>query len=208
MPNLIKGIPEMDMPPVDPLEFSSIQIDTGNTGSVNLNIELLHGTASGLRNFKIENLKASFGNDGDNITFTCIVEVPQLNIEGTYKLNGKILLFELNGQGHLSFNTTDIRTDTVWRVSTYLKKNKRHINLDKIELNDVKIKNIRVKFDNLFGPNNELLTDTVNNALNDNIDNLQEELEPIIKETFIQVIRQYFNRVYRLFPLDELYLKD
>ncbi|KAF2886123.1 hypothetical protein ILUMI_20050 [Ignelater luminosus] len=207
MPNLIKGIPEMDIPPIDPLEFSSIKIDTGNTGSVSLDIELLSGTASGLRNLKIENLKATFGNDGDNITFTGILEVPQVNIEGTYKLNGKILLFELNGQGHVSFNATDIRTDSVWRASTYLKKNKRHISLDKIDYNDVKIKNIRVKFDNLFGPNNEVLTDTVNNAINDNVDNLRGELEPIIKETLIQVILQSFNRVYRLFTLDELYLK-
>ncbi|KAF2890841.1 hypothetical protein ILUMI_15332 [Ignelater luminosus] len=202
MPRLIQGIPEMDVPPIDPLEFSSVKIETGNTGSVNLNIELLHGTASGLRNVKIENLKIKLG---DHSKFTTVLEVPQTNIEGTYKMKGKILLFELNGEGHVSFNASDIRTDSVWLTSTYTKESKKYLKVEKVLFNNVQIKNIRITFDNLFGPRNEILTDTVNNAINENVDTLKEELEPIIKETLVQMILQYFNRVYRLFPMDELY---
>lgn len=89
-----------------------------------------------------------------------------------------------------------------------MKKNKKHVNIDEIKFNDVNIQHIRVKLDNLFGPNNQALTDSVNNAINNNIDSLQEDLEPIIKETLVEVIRGYFNRVYRLFPMDQLYLND
>ncbi|KAF2892265.1 hypothetical protein ILUMI_13906 [Ignelater luminosus] len=204
MPHLIKGIPEMDVPPIDPLEFSSIKINTGNTGSVSMKIELLNGTVSGLRNLKIENHKMDF----DNIIFSAILIIPEVKIEGTYRINGKILLFELDGEGHIGFNATDVRTDSVWYGSTYTKKNKKHVSIDKIKFNEVNIKNIRVKLDNLFGANNEALTDTVNNAINNSIDTLQEDFEPIIKETLIEIIRGRFNRVYQLFPMDQLYLND
>lgn len=150
--------------------------------------------------------------------------VPKINIEGTYKLKGKILLFELNGQGHISFNASkyqfdllfiftiinasyfilgDIRTDSLWLGNTYLKKNKKHINIDRIQFNDVQIKNIRVNYEDLF--ESQALTETVTNAINENVDTLRDELEPIIKETLIQVILEYFNRVYSLFPMDQLF---
>lgn len=211
----------MDVPPIDPLEISSIQVDTGNTGSVNLVIALSNCRVSGLRNLKIENLKANLE---DNISFSAILTVPKINIEGTYKLKGKILLFELNGQGHISFNASkyqfdllfiftiinasyfilgDIRTDSLWLGNTYLKKNKKHINIDRIQFNDVQIKNIRVNYEDLF--ESQALTETVTNAINENVDTLRDELEPIIKETLIQVILEYFNRVYSLFPMDQLF---
>ncbi|KAF2886483.1 hypothetical protein ILUMI_19690 [Ignelater luminosus] len=202
MPYLVKGIPDMDVPAIDPLHFSSIKVETGNTGSANLNIDLLNGTVTGLRNLKIENLKTNFG---DDIRFTTNLIVPEANIEGTYKMKGNLLLFELNGEGHMSLNATDIRTDSVWIGTNYLKKDKKHIKLDKIHFNEVQIKTIRVKFENLFGPNTEPLTNTANNAINENIDNLRAELEPIIKETLVHIISEYFNRVYRLFPMDQLY---
>lgn len=102
----------------------------------------------------------------------------------------------------------DIVTDSVWIASYYRKKNKTHISLDKIQYNDVQIKNIRVRFQNLFGNSNEGLTDTVNNAINENVESLRPELEPIIKDTLVNVILQYFNRVYRVFPMNQLYLDD
>lgn len=213
----------MDVPAIDPLEFSSITVDTGNTGSVNIHLELLQGTVTGLKDIKIENLKANFG---DEIRFSTTLIVPQANIKGSYRMKGNILLFDLNGEGQVSFNASkyqfvtlfifkiintfyftlgDIRTDSVWIGTTYLKKNKEHISLDKILFNDVQIKNIRVRFANLFGPNSEGLTNTANNAINDNVETLRPELEPILKETLVHIIRAYFNRVYKLFPMNQLY---
>ncbi|KAF2892268.1 hypothetical protein ILUMI_13909 [Ignelater luminosus] len=204
MPHLIEGIPEMDVPSIDPLAFSSIKIDTGSTGSVSMKLELLNGTISGLRNLKIENHKMNF----DNIIFSAILIIPEFQLEGTYKMNGRILFFELNGEGLVGFNATGVRVDSVWYGSTYMKKNQKHVSIDKIKFNELNIKSVRVMFDNLFDADNEVLTDTVNNAINDNIDTLKEDFLPIMKETLIELIRERFNRVYQLFPMDQLYLNN
>lgn len=105
----------MEMSPIDPLEFSEIKVNTGNTGSVSINIELLNGTARGLRNLKIENLKTHFGDK--QIMFTSILKIPQINIEGTYKMNGRILLFELHGEGPVSFNAS--KYNVLYYICTY-----------------------------------------------------------------------------------------
>lgn len=203
MPNLIKGIPEMDIPSIDPLAVTSVKVNTGNSGPTSFDIELFNVTVYGLKDMEVKSLVV----DLDKVLWNAVIHLPRVTFEATYKIKGKILLFELNGEGHFSFNSTDVTTDGVWQGKLYTKKNKEHIVFDHIEFSNVTLNNISVWMTNLFAEN-EVLTETVNKAMNDNIDTLRGELEPIIRETLAEIIRDFFNRVYRLFPRDQLYLVD
>ncbi|KAF2892130.1 hypothetical protein ILUMI_14042 [Ignelater luminosus] len=114
--------------------------------------------------------------------------------------------FEINTNSTSDINTTDV-TSTAELLGKYITKGgKEYIEFEKIELQSVFTK-AKVYFTNLIN-GDEALTETLNAAVNENIDVIFEELSPIIGQTLGGIARQYFNRFFRLFSVDELFPRD
>lgn len=99
-----------------------------------------------------------------------------------------------------------MRSATEWYGTMKNKEGKDYIVFDKMEMNTT-IKSGNVHFGNLFD-GNPALTESANQAFNDNMDILKEELYPIMNEIVGTIVKSTFNRVFELFPVDELFPSD
>lgn len=61
-------------------------------------------------------------------------------------------------------------------------------------------------FDNLFH-NNKELTETTNQLINENYDEIIKEVKPLVEETILAITYTILQQVFHTFSLDELFIK-
>lgn len=98
-PSLANGIPELLIPPLDPLEIPEINIKQ-NSGAIRLDSEYSNVIISGLSNFTIRDLHV----DKTQHRFRIDLWFPMLQMKANYNINGKVLLLALNGTGPCTGN--------------------------------------------------------------------------------------------------------
>lgn len=99
-----------------------------------------------------------------------------------------------------------VNTIAEWYGSLKQRKGKDYIVFDKIDINAT-VKTGHINLENLF-ENNAALTEAANQAFNDNMDLLKEELYPMFNEVISTILKAFYNRVHDLFPVDDLFPRD
>lgn len=94
IPYLGKGIPEMMVPPLQPLVLPKIETNV-DSNSAQLKITLEDGLLYGLLDFDFE----KFDVDLDKLKFSLAWLYQRLSYIGPYKMVGKILDFDIDSQG-------------------------------------------------------------------------------------------------------------
>ncbi|XP_031345531.1 uncharacterized protein LOC116172455 [Photinus pyralis] len=198
IPHLVHGIPELNFPPIDPMRFSNLSVTVGES-SINIKAELRDIVVEGLKDMKFIESKLDF----DTGIFENKIVIPRINVKCQYHFSGHILLFEIDGGAQAELNANDISA-TLTKFGNYHTKN--GIKYIKFGKSDVKVdaKDVSVRFDDLFR-NNELLTQTVNQAINDNIQTLKEELDSLIGKTIEEVIFKGYLKIFDQLPFDVLF---
>jgi len=99
------GLPDVGIPPIDPLIIPDIDEDVNeNVAKMALRMRQLNIT--GISHFQIEDLKADLERGFANFSFS----VPQLIAEGHCYMNGKILnIFPITSDGPFFINVTEVR---------------------------------------------------------------------------------------------------
>lgn len=91
----VKGVPELQIPVLDPLYLDRINLNTGNGTAVNLNAVFTDIILHGCSNVDILKLSVDvMKKEAELRTF-----FPHVMIKGDYKLKGKFLILQLNGAG-------------------------------------------------------------------------------------------------------------
>lgn len=99
-----------------------------------------------------------------------------------------------------------MRSSWDWYGTPTIKEGKDHVVYEKMGVNTT-IESGNVHFENLFD-GNPALTESANQAFNDNMDILKEELYPIMNDIIGTIVKGSFNRIFDLFPVDELFPRD
>lgn len=87
-----------------------------------------------------------------------------------------------------------------WKGKLVNRNGEDYITFDDVSL-ELQTKSASVNFGNIFGD----FSDTANQAFNDNMDVLKEEMTPIASKILGQVLHKIYNRVFELFPADVLF---
>lgn len=96
-PYLAKGIPEMGLPPVEPLVIPEIELNMGaGSGSVTLAATLYNATFHGGSNFDLRQIRAEIRENGE---WYMEIYFPHVSMESGYKAKGKLLLVQFDGDG-------------------------------------------------------------------------------------------------------------
>nr|CAD7269437.1 unnamed protein product [Timema shepardi] len=144
-PKLLTGIPELDVPPIEPLVLKEVVVSRGANAAifraVGSNVKV-YGPAQ----FQITGLKV----DLKNMVFYINLKLPELYFDGDYDVNARILILPLRGKGPIKANATDCTADVVLRGQVYKKKGEDYLRFQSIEI-DLKIGKFHVHLDNLFG---------------------------------------------------------
>ena len=101
-PKLKEGIPELDVPALEPLALDEIKLRRGPT-TAQIDANLTDLRVWGAPSFEILELKPNVPKS----KFSFRVRVPYLHFEGTYDLDMRVLLVHYKGNGPISGNFTD-----------------------------------------------------------------------------------------------------
>lgn len=93
-----QGYPELGLPIFDPLKIEKMNIEQGGNGPVNLKINLRNIKLGGLSDIKFSKIDG-FRKDYDKARMELRFKYPVLSIEGPYKLDGKVLVLPVQGDG-------------------------------------------------------------------------------------------------------------
>lgn len=94
-PHLLKGIPEMGLPSVDPLTIPKIDLQTGNGTALNMDITLTDLMFSGGINFEFSNVDI----DLETGKFNMEITFPDLKMVSNYEAKGRVLVVQINANG-------------------------------------------------------------------------------------------------------------
>lgn len=97
--NLSQGIPELLIPPCEPLKIPEIRIQQ-NAGAIRMDSEYSNIVISGLSNFTLRDIHV----DAESNSVRAELWFPVLQMTSNYMLQGKILLMPLAGNGVASGN--------------------------------------------------------------------------------------------------------
>lgn len=98
-PNLSEGIPELLVPPCEPLTIPKINIKQ-NAGAIRMESEYSNVSVSGLSNFTLRSVRV----DTINNKFRINLWFPALKMTANYHIHGKLLLMSLAGNGPCTGN--------------------------------------------------------------------------------------------------------
>ncbi|KAK3926824.1 Protein takeout [Frankliniella fusca] len=196
-----KGIPELNVPQVDPATVPRVAVERGG-GALTLNLEFINSTHHGLGGTKIT--KARIDPYKNEYSFTVII--PHYVVYGQCDISGRIILLPITGHGQ--GNLTFIHTEGSWTFrgdresrdgKTYLKLTTR-----KVLISNDTPKNMLLHFDGLFG-GNKVLGDRMNRVMNENWKEIFNLLKPSVQASFERRLLPLAQKFLANFPLKKLF---
>ncbi|PZC76852.1 circadian clock-controlled protein daywake-like [Helicoverpa zea] len=189
LPKFTKGIPEMDVPSIDPVKLKNIEI----LGS-GLNLTFSDAAMHGLSDCKLTDLKLEFTKTEG--TFTLKFK-GNLSLTANYVADGRILILPIKGNGDALVYAQGVEVQIDSKLIIDKDSNGDHL---KLATPKYKYTVERTTFDlkNLFNGNKQLAETTLQFA-NENWQQLMDELSPPaikqIVKTVVKTINKFFSKV-------------
>lgn len=185
---LIKGIPELNIPILDPLHINKIEFDL-NHESAKLKGNAEDVTIKHISKFILDKEKFT---DLGNLRFKLDLNLtfPYIKVNGTYKINGTVgQTFRIYGDGPFWINFINLKLGT----TTILKFNlPARLRVEKIAI-DVKLKKVENNFENLM--NDKEIGELFNKAISEMAPEAIDILWPEIKPSVERQIKKYMNNI-------------
>ncbi|KDR22094.1 protein takeout-like [Zootermopsis nevadensis] len=197
-PKLIKGIPDLEIVSLDPLNIPRLEFNDGN-GNFRFKQILTNVTIHGLGNFQLKDIKV----DLDSLTIDMVMQTPFMMFTADYNMEGKILLLPLTGKGDCVLNFTDVTTSSNTIIKLVERNGEEFLETEELKW-DISVEGCRLQFNNLFG-GDKRLGETTNRFLNDNWREAFNTYRYLPEEAFGIVFKDFANKVYQKFPSKELF---
>ncbi|KAF5269308.1 hypothetical protein FQR65_LT02609 [Abscondita terminalis] len=197
VPRLKVGIPELEVPALEPLHFDTLTIGTASRISTNLTDVL----AWGVSDFKIIKLIPTLTKNTRKFKFEVII--PKLHIKGNYEINTRLSIIELKGTGPFNANITNCHFECILKGKKVAIADENHIEFEKVKCNAVFGKS-SIYFENLFN-GDPVIGKGVNDAIEDNSDIVFEEAKPNIIAAVATKLTEVANKITRSFKFEELF---
>ncbi|CAH0559419.1 unnamed protein product [Brassicogethes aeneus] len=184
---ILHGIPEFNIPILDPLHIKNIEFDVSHDAA-DLKGYAKNVTIRHISKFRVD--KQKFSDLGDwkfkldlNITF------PYLTATGKYKINGMVGdSFRIFGDGPFGLNLTDLSIGT----STILKYDFPRLRITSMDI-DVKLRKLKSNFENLMS--DEELGLLFNKAISQMAPEALKILWPELKVPVEKQVMKYINNI-------------
>ena len=197
-----KGIPALEIPPIEPMKIDAIDVITGGaTSSFNLRSTFkdaeIHGLSTSYLNRTAMKFK-KFALKSDTYT-------QRLDFVGQYTMNGQILVLPIRGEGFGNVSMNELTTRHEMRGDYYTgKDNNTYVNITSYKIRFTP-KWVKFRFDNLFN-GDKILGETMNNFMNSNWEPVFYGIIPGYEEKFGEKFKSVANILFRQVPIDLIFL--
>ncbi|KAI5713682.1 hypothetical protein M8J76_003476 [Diaphorina citri] len=141
---LAEGIPELDVPAIEPLIIPTIRLKRG-TQAAQLDANMTGIAVYGCSSFRIDELRTDLVNNVFNFKLT----LPKLRFSGKYSLNMNVLFLRVNGKGDMFGNFTDYKPTVQMRGFKVQKDGQTYLKMGKMTIK-IKIGSAEIRLTNLF----------------------------------------------------------
>ncbi|KAG8221912.1 hypothetical protein J437_LFUL002471 [Ladona fulva] len=197
-PQLIKGIPEINVPAFEPLVLPEVVVKSGNPGAnfkaTGKNVKVYGGGG-----FILDSVQADLNKN----EFKASLTFPNLFFESAYEVDGQILVLPLKGKGPLTANATNVKGEILLKGEVKEKGGDKFLTFTSLNVK-VKIDNYKIHLDGLFG-GDKVLGDATNAALNEGNVDFIRAVTPVVEETTAAVLLKIANQIVESFTYDELF---
>ncbi|XP_011879794.1 PREDICTED: protein takeout-like [Vollenhovia emeryi] len=195
-PYLKTGVPEYNIPSLEPLILQKLTF----TPTSSIRVDASNIEVTGASNFEIKKVKLDF----NSMVFLVDIALPNIQVEGKYEIDGKILLLPIRGSGPMHGNFSNCIGACKIRVAKYVDENGE----EKIRITDLRIKVTvgkgTMKLDNLFG-GEKALGDVINSTINSNFDLFVKELLPLVEKALSDAFQNIAGNIVQQFTFAQLY---
>ncbi|XP_069682366.1 protein takeout-like [Periplaneta americana] len=197
MPYVAKGIPELNIPPLEPLFIPMVKLNQA-TQSVNFQVALKNLKVYGLSYYVFRDVNL----DMDMLVVRGSLHLPRISLEADYNIEGRLLLMPIKGNGLFSANASNAMADF------NIKARHRDVNGTLyLEAADTMLKfsvgKVKFNLDNLFDGNE--LGKTTNAFVRENSQKIFEEIRPAVESVAAMLVDDTCNKLFRAFPAHELF---
>ncbi|CAG9856377.1 unnamed protein product [Phyllotreta striolata] len=189
-----KGVPEIGLQVLDPLEVDHINILQGGGGPVTVNASLSNVKVLGFGNTRIVFNSV----DPKTYDFYTKLALPRLRIDGLYELLGRILVIPLRGKGICWFEAKNLEINVKSDVVMQKHDGFQFFHVTKVHVK-FSIGGLKLHMSNLFD-GIKALEDSTNAYLNANWRPVAESLNPILSKTIEDIMLDILQKVFDNIP--------
>ncbi|KAI5693598.1 hypothetical protein M8J76_014354 [Diaphorina citri] len=195
---LANGIPQLGLPPCEPLVIPELIMNQGS-GAVNVQSIYRNITIFGPSAYLVKAVRL----DLDKKRIRVKIELPRLQLNADYVINGRILMMPISGVGKSEGNYTDIAASLILQAEPFQAGGREHLHISQV-FTDFSIGHASLYLSGLFDGDLELGR-AMNEFLNENWRNVAAEMKPILEETIAELFRKYANVIFHKYSVDQLF---
>lgn len=197
-PYLATGIPEIELPSVEPFQMESIQLKIIGGYDVQIsNIDIY-----GASNFQISNLKLHNDEEPLRLRF----HLPELTIKSRFLGSGQIVFFTISASGDFKGNFENLTAN----ISGYLSSNTQN-NLTYLHVNELiiglEIDRFTMGVDNVDGIAS-LGASSINKYLKNSGRKILDAITPQLQQDLSIQLRKMANQILVHVPVEAFYVKN
>ncbi|EDV53463.1 uncharacterized protein LOC6554908 [Drosophila erecta] len=197
MNQLVKGVPEIEASfgPIDPMRQEQLVFKQANSDVATLSANLTDMLISGFGKMVIKESKVS----KKDFSWLTKIYLPQMRMDGHYKMLGRILLVPLQGNGKIVMEIDDLDILMSAKTRLYEKGGYTFYNVTSVNV-QLEVGKVRTRMDNLFNGHSKEVEESTNQFFNDNWKNVFEALCPLVRETVERTLLDLLHKTFVLFP--------
>nr|CAI5842102.1 unnamed protein product [Callosobruchus analis] len=188
-PKLVEGIPELNVPSMEPLPLDTIKLRSGpSQAKIDANIT---------------NLKVWGPPNIPKNRFVFRINVPKIEFKGDYDMDMNVLILKYKGEGPLNGNFTNLGADVLMKGKIEKINGNNHLQFSKMIIH-ITIQKAYFHLGDLFSrdPN---LGRAMNEVVNDNSEIFLNEIRPALEVSLADRFSEIANGILKRFTYDELF---
>ncbi|XP_045524689.1 protein takeout-like isoform X1 [Pieris brassicae] len=197
-PKLKKGIPELDVPGIEPLSLGQIALARGPQGA-KLTAVVNDVKVRGPSNFKITELKSDLNRN----RFDFKLLLPKLEFAGKYKMDIQVLLLRLQGRGNITGSFKDYACNVTMRGHKEIRDGKEYLKFEPMKVK-LRVGDSSIYLTNLFD-GDPVLGPATNRVINENSQVFLSEISPVMEKSLADIFTEISNKITSKFTYQELF---
>jgi hypothetical protein len=195
-PLMPTGIPDVNVPVLDPMFISSINLNQGE-GPVSIKSTFSQIQVRGLSKFTTNSVTA----DPDAMTMRLKMQIPELRITGQYQTSGRVFVLPVEGSGTFWNVLANVTVDSLSNLVIKGSAPNEILQVSNQKI-DLTVGKMRMRLNNLFN-GDAVLGETINTFLNENSQEVFAEVKPEMSKQVGELVIKVMNDALAALPADK-----
>lgn len=197
-PYLANGIPEIELPPVEPFKMDELSLSL-TSGPNGYKVRLVDIDVFGASNYSVTKLRLSHKGK----PFEAEIRMPALTLNSRYQSSGVLIIIPASGNGTFHGRFQNVKAIVRGTVSFNTKDNQRYLHVDDLVVN-IDIGHVEVSVKDVYR-NNRIIGEAMNLFLRENGQEVVKAMLPQLRKQLSNLFKSIANQLLTHIPLELFY---